>query len=352
MGTHEEDPRELAKKLVMLSESPGRATRSSTPDDQQQGGDRASASSNENNDTATAAAAATTGATAHHTARSGRRRTPTRKAATAPSSRADSAKASPSPSPQNARKRAKRTPQATHPQQPPPTTTAALSTPTAAEYIQSQMTNIQDASVPATPAMSTGATAATPSSSSAASTAASVLATPTRSRRSRSSKSGQQSPSTHQARRGKSKGVKGAHVMTIFERDINLLAIDKDTSLYSACRAWMAVDTTGDKLRASVKQPQTPATFSFPAPDTSAPIDYGLHVRPELQKAMANVDACLETALTGDETEEAISERKQTLQIKWRKMRRTTNERVVGSYAQRYRDSLRVIARDIKSSNR
>eukprot|EP00043_Microstomoeca_roanoka_P018148 m.193068 g.193068 ORF g.193068 m.193068 type:complete len:324 (+) comp16776_c10_seq4:1174-2145(+) len=143
--------------------------------------------------------------------------------------------------------------------------------------------------------------------------------------------------------------TKNPSVMTMFERDINLLAINKDTTLYSACRAWMAVDTTGDKLRESGRAARTPGTFTLPSPNTSIPIEYGIHQKPDLEKARSNVDTYLDQQLV----ERSDLERQQRLNHlcqRWAQLRKESNAKVVASYAQRYQDSIRVISRDTKSN--
>ncbi|EDQ84963.1 uncharacterized protein MONBRDRAFT_39095, partial [Monosiga brevicollis MX1] len=60
---------------------------------------------------------------------------------------------------------------------------------------------------------------------------------------------------------------KAPHIMTLFDKDINLAAVSPTTALYSAARSWMYMDTSGYWLRrrrAPVAQDAT--AFDLPSP--------------------------------------------------------------------------------------
>lgn len=163
----------------------------------------------------------------------------------------------------------------------------------------------------------------------------------------------QQKTPTPKRRRNRSKN---AHVMTIFDRDINLAAVNEDTTLYSACRAWMSIDTSGDVLRSTRASSDDGRALALPPPvKIPAAKRYKLAEPPgaeEAAEAAARVDAALETNPESIHAEpyhmmnaytDTVKQYKLPLLMAWREKRQRDAKAWLASNMERYARSISVI---------
>eukprot|EP00049_Salpingoeca_infusionum_P010344 m.175766 g.175766 ORF g.175766 m.175766 type:complete len:206 (-) comp14622_c1_seq1:359-976(-) len=92
----------------------------------------------------------------------------------------------------------------------------------------------------------------------------------------------------------------GEHVMTVFDKGINLMAVSENTTLYSAARAWMSGDVAGDTLRTTEGiDTGVASVITLPRPKPSqVPLPIVQKQPAPTPDMLAAIDQALDNALT------------------------------------------------------
>eukprot|EP00039_Didymoeca_costata_P008000 m.106978 g.106978 ORF g.106978 m.106978 type:complete len:246 (+) comp13906_c0_seq3:2306-3043(+) len=162
------------------------------------------------------------------------------------------------------------------------------------------------------------------------------------------SKSATSSPRSTGKRTGKKKlsradlvpeRPRGNHIITLFHKDLNLLHVKEDGTLYDASRLWMMNDPTNEpQTRRSVRGAL--AGFSLPPPDTKIPAwEPPTKNNSNFEQTSASVDNYINT-------DADIWALKQQHIAKWKEQKKRSLEASNKWNAKRYAKSLRIIHND------
>eukprot|EP00730_Choanoeca_flexa_P013959 TRINITY_DN5915_c0_g1_i2.p1 TRINITY_DN5915_c0_g1~~TRINITY_DN5915_c0_g1_i2.p1 ORF type:complete len:232 (+),score=49.59 TRINITY_DN5915_c0_g1_i2:114-809(+) len=139
---------------------------------------------------------------------------------------------------------------------------------------------------------------------------------------------------------------KAPHIMTSFDKDLNLAAITKDTTLYQACRSWMHSDTNGELLQPTIKSPtNNPVVLPMPDPTVHLPEAWAQASLARQHDAEAALDDLFDEDADKD-TEIDIHALFQAQRQSWKQALQTRHRDYNRIRARRYRASLAVLHAD------
>eukprot|EP00045_Choanoeca_perplexa_P007904 m.72646 g.72646 ORF g.72646 m.72646 type:complete len:220 (+) comp14274_c0_seq4:114-773(+) len=148
---------------------------------------------------------------------------------------------------------------------------------------------------------------------------------------------------------------KAPHIMTSFDKDLNLAAITETTTLYQACRSWMHADTSGLLLAEEPNNGVSLGALHLPDPVglTDEPVQHNTTSEEDRQVKNSQLDAALQAqdaAITPGPpaSKETSATALQFVQLRqqWKALRQQRQHINNMQRAKQYQGSLKVIHED------